>query len=419
MNSSVRSPSDRSLENIKVALSSIKGQMLRAVLTILIIALGIAALVGILASIDVIKSSLNSNFSSLGANTFTIRNRETTVRVGREGKQPRRHKAITYREAMQFADDFDYPGTVSVSTVASWSAVMKYKSEKTNPNIQVFGTDENYLLVSGYTLERGRNFSPQEVRGGDHVVILGKDLVGDLFKKEDPIGKEMSVGAGKYLVIGVLAPKGNSMGMGGDKVALLPIENVRSYFSRPDMTYTINVLADDPSLMDGTIGEATGLFRTVRKLEPGADDNFEITKSDSVATALIDNLSYVTLGATLIGIITLLGAAIGLMNIMLVSVTERTREIGIRKALGATKSAIRNQFLTEAIVICQIGGLLGIVLALIFGGLISFFMGGAFLLPWMWIGLGIGICFVVGLISGIYPAIKASNLDPIEALRYE
>ncbi len=419
MNSPTRSPLDRTLENIRVALSSIKGQLLRAILTILIIALGIAALVGILTSIEVIKSSLNNNFSSMGANTFTIRNRETTVRVGRGGKQPRRHKSITYQEAMDFSDEYDYPGTVSVSTVASFAATMKYKSKKTNPNIQIFGTDDNYLVVSGYELSRGRNFSDSEVRGGDHVVILGMDLVNDLFNREDPIGKEINIGSGKYRVIGTLASKGSSMGFGGDKVALLSIENVRQYFSRPDMTYTINVLANDPAIMDGTIGEATGLFRIIRNLRPGADDNFEITKSDSIATSLIENLQYVTLGATLIGIITLLGAAIGLMNIMLVSVTERTKEIGTRKALGATKSAIRNQFLTEAIVICQIGGLLGIVLALIFGFMISFFMNGSFVIPWLWIGMGLGICFVVGLVSGIYPAIKASNLDPIEALRYE
>lgn len=409
----------RSLENIRVALSSIKGQSVRAALTILIIAFGIAALVGILASIDVIKGSLNSNFSSMGANTFTIRNKETVVRIGKSGKQPRRHKPITYDEAMAFGEQFEFPGTVSVSTIASWSSTMKYKSEKTNPNIQVFGTDENYLDVSGYSLEKGRNFTKQEVQDGDHVVIIGKDLIADLFKKEDPINKEISIGAGKYVVIGVLAPKGNSMGMSGDKIALLPIENVRVYFSRPDMTYTINVLTVGPELMDASIGEATGVLRTIRKLAPQDDDNFEVTKSDSVATTLIDNLKYVTLGATLIGIITLLGAAIGLMNIMLVSVTERTKEIGTRKALGATSAAIRNQFITEAIVICQLGGLLGIVFAMVIAGLISWGMGGGFVMPWTWIGLGIAICLVVGLISGIYPAIKASKLDPIEALRYE
>lgn len=409
----------RSLENIKVALSSIKGQMLRAVLTIVIIALGITALVGTLTCIDILKASLNSNFSSMGANTFTIRNRETTVRIGKGGKQPRRHKAITYDEAIAFSDEFDYPGTVSVSTIASFAATVKYKSEKTNPNIQVFGTDENYLLVSGYKLEKGRNFSPQEVDDGTHVVLLGSDLVSELFDKADPVGKEVHIGAGKYVVIGILASKGNSMGMSGDKIALLPIENVRVYFSRPDMTYTINVLTEGPQFMEPTIGEATGIFRRVRGLQPNDEDNFEITKSDSIATSLIENLRYFSLGATLIAIITLLGAAIGLMNIMLVSVTERTKEIGTRKALGATRAAIRNQFITEAVVICQLGGLGGILLALLFGFGIAYAMDAGFVMPWAWIGLGITICFIVGMISGIYPAIKASKLDPIEALRYE
>lgn len=409
----------RSLENIRVALSSIRGQSLRAFLTILIIALGIGALVGILNAIDVMKDSLNSNFSSMGANTFTIRNRETRIRVGRRGKKAKNFRTITYQEAMAFSDRFDFPATVSVSTMASFAATLKFKSQKSNPNIQVIGSDQNYLACSGYEIDEGRNFSPVEVKGGSHVVLLGHDIVLTLFKHEDPVGQEISIGAGKYLVIGTLKSKGNSMGFGGDKMALLPIENVRQYFSRPDMTFTINVLARNPQLLEPTISEADGLFRMIRKVQASEDDNFEIAKSDSFASALIDNLSYVTLGATIIGIITLLGAAIGLMNIMLVSVTERTREIGIRKALGATSSSIRNQFLTEAIVICQLGGLLGIVFALLIGIGVSLSMNSSFAMPWGWIGLGVTICFFVGLVSGIYPAVKASRLDPIEALRYE
>lgn len=409
----------RSLENIRVALSSIRGQMLRTVLTIVIIAIGILSLVGTLTAIDIILGSLTENFTSMGANTFTIRNKETVVRIGRNGKQPRKHRAITYDEAISFSETFDFPATVSVSTIASWTATMKYKSEKTNPNIMIYGTDENYLDVSGYSIEKGRNFSPQEVDYGNNVVIIGKDLVSDLFKKVDPIGKQISIGAGKYVVIGVLASKGNTMGMSGDKIALLPIENVRQYYSRPGMTFTINVLTQGQAYMDMTVGEAIGHFRTVRKLQPGAEDNFEITKSDNVAERLREDTEYVVMGATIIAVITLLGAAIGLMNIMLVSVTERTKEIGTRKALGATRAAIRNQFVTEAIVICQLGGIAGIVLALLGGFAISLLMSATFIIPWTWIGLGVTICFGVGLISGIYPAIKASKLAPIEALRYE
>jgi putative ABC transport system permease protein len=407
-------------ENLRVALSSIRGQALRAFLTILIIALGIGALVGILSAIDVLKGSLSKNFTSMGANTFTIRNKETRIRIGRGGKKPKKFRTITYNEAMDFADRFEFPSTVSVSTMASMAATLKYKSSKTNPNIQVLGVDQNYLATSGYEIETGRNFSRIEATSGAHVALIGHDLVLNLFKNnEDPLGKEISVGAGKYIVIGTLKPKGNAMGFGGDKATMLPIENVRQYFSRPDMTFTISVLAKNARLLETTISEATGLFRTIRNVRPGEDENFDTIKSDSLASALFDNLKYVTTGATLIGIITLFGAAIGLMNIMLVSVTERTREIGIRKALGANRTTIRNQFLTEAIMICQLGGIFGIVLALIIAISISFIMNAGFSMPWMWIGLAFCICFVVGLISGLYPAIKASKLDPIEALRYE
>jgi putative ABC transport system permease protein len=220
-------------------------------------------------------------------------------------------------------------------------------------------------------------------------------------------------------VIGVLKSKGNSMGFGGDKVSILPLANVRQYFSRPNMTFTINVMVTNSQLMDAAVGEAMGTFRRIRKVVVGEDENFEITKSDNLANLLIDNIQKVTAGATAIGIITLLGAAIGLMNIMLVSVTERTREIGIRKAIGANAKTIRSQFLVEAIVICQIGGLLGIVLGIAIGNLISMQLGVGFIIPWFWIISGIILCMFVGLISGLYPAIKASKLDPIEALRFE
>jgi putative ABC transport system permease protein len=415
----VKAPSFLS-ENIKISLRSIRAQMLRTILTVLVIAFGITALVGILTAIDAIKGSINSNFTSMGANTFTIRNRETTIRIGRSGKRPRKYREISYREASAFIEKFNYPATASVSTLATFAATLKYNSEKTNPNIQIFGVDENYLSTSGYEVEKGRNFTVQEILFGSHSIILGKDLVPTLFKnKTDPIDKIISVGNGKYRVVGVLKSKGNSSGFGGDKVCLLPLSNVRQYFPRPNMSYTINVLAPSTAMLENATGEATGVFRVIRKLQTGEEDNFEITKSDNLANMLIDNIKYVTIAATLIGVITLLGAAIGLMNIMLVSVTERTREIGVRKAIGANKKVIRSQFLVEAVVICQLGGLLGILFGIIIGNLVSLFIGGSFLIPWIWVITGIAICFVVGVGAGIYPAIKASNLDPIDALRFE
>lgn len=408
------------LENVRIALGSIKSQALRTVLTMLIIAFGITALVGILTAIDAIKSSINSNFTSMGANTFNIRNRETSVRIGKSGKRPKRYRPISYEEAVRFGKEFDFASVTSISTMATPAAQLKYKSQKTNPNIRVMGGDENYLAVAGYELAKGRSFSVQEVQYGAHVVILGVDVVTALFKaREDPIDKVISIGSGKYKVIGVLKPKGNSSGFGGDRITMIPLSNVRQYFSQPDMTFTISVLSQNPQMMEIAAQEAEGVFRRIRQVPLGEESNFEISKSDNLANLVMENISTVTIGATAIGFITLLGAAIGLMNIMLVSVTERTREIGIRKAIGATQKTIKRQFLVEAIVISLLGGILGILLGIGFGNLISIFLESSFIIPWRWVITGVILCLLVGLISGLLPAIKASRLDPIESLRYE
>jgi putative ABC transport system permease protein len=385
----------------------------------LIIAFGITALVGILTAIDAIKASINSNFTSMGANTFNIRNRETSVRIGRSGKRPKKYRPITYDEAVRFSKEFVFPSITSISTMATPSAQLKYKSEKTNPNIRVMGGDENYLAVAGYELSKGRNFSVQDVQYGAHVVILGVEVVTALFKNEDPVDKVVTIGSGKYKVIGVLKPKGNSAGFGGDKICMLPLSNVRQYFPRPDMTFTISVLSQNPQMMNIAVQEAEGVFRMIRRVPLGEESNFEVSKSDNLANLVMENISTVTIGATAIGLITLLGAAIGLMNIMLVSVTERTREIGIRKAIGATQQTIKRQFLVEAIVISLLGGILGILLGMVLGNLTSFMLEIDFIVPWTWIVTGVVLCFFVGLISGLLPAVKASRLDPIEALRYE
>ena len=403
------------IENIKISLNSIRSQLLRTILTILIIAFGIMALVGILTAIDSIKYTIESNFTAMGANTFSIVNRK--MQFG--GNRAERFKNISYAEAKKFKELYTFPAYTSVFSWATGIGTVKYKSEKTNPNIGVLGVDENYLQTAGYEIASGRNFSHNELFYGSSAVIIGSSLKSKLFNKENPLGKTISIGPGKYYVIGVLEEKGSSMGFGGDKNCFIPLTNVRQYFPSPNRSFVISVMVKNTELIDAAMGEAIGLFRVIRKVKIGDDINFDVRKSDNLAKMLVENIRFITLAATIIGFITLLGAAIGLMNIMLVSVTERTREIGIRKTNGATSKMIRNQFLVEAIVICQLGGILGIILGILIGNLVSLITGGIFIVPWVWIIFGIFLCAFVGLISGIYPAVKAAKLDPIESLRHE
>jgi len=336
------------------------------------------------------------------------------------GERAKDYRNITYDEALAFKERLAFPAVTSISTFGTGTATAKYASKKTNPNIMVLGVDENYLITSGYELEYGRNFSKRELTNGDNVILVGKEVIKKLFfDNENPIDKQISVGPKKYKIIGVMKEKGSSMGFSGDKSCMIPIANLRQFASGKELSYTINVMVTNTLLIDVAIGEATGTFRVIRKVLPGDNNNFEVEKSDNLAQMLLENIQFVTLAATIIGLITLLGAAIGLMNIMLVSVTERTREIGIRKAMGATSSMIKNQFLVEAIVIGQLGGLLGIVFGILIGNIMSIILGSSFVVPWLWIFSGILLCVLVGLVSGILPAIKAARLDPIEALRYE
>ncbi len=377
------------------------------------------ALVGILTSIDAIEYYLTENFALMGSNTFNIKNRTMRIQIGRQMNRQRNFSPISFDEALTFKEEFNFAAHTSVHTFATHIATLKYKSEKTNPNVTVIGTDENYLTTSGYEIDMGRNFTISEVHFGAHVVIIGSELQKKLFKdNEDPVGKIISIGPGKYRVVGVLVEKGASV-VSSDRNCILPLNNVRQYFSRPNRSFTINVMTKDPELMDAAIGEATGLFRVIRGTPLGQEDDFEISKSDKLVGMLLDNLKYIRWAAIFIGAITLVGAAIGLMNIMLVSVTERTREIGIRKATGATRRTIRNQFLAESIVIAQIGGLLGIIFGIGIGNILSLVIGSSFIIPWAWILLGVVLCFIVAVLSGIIPATKAAKLDPIESLRYE
>ena len=405
-------------ENIAIALTSIRGNRLRTALTALIIAIGIMALVGILTAIEGIKEQTTQAFAGLGANSFTIENRGSDLGFGNGGHR-KIFPPITYEQASRFKESFKLPALVSVNLDLSGIAVVKYGNQKSNPNISYSGTNENYLLTSGYKLASGRNFSASEIEHAESVVIVGDEIRKRFFKTVDPVDHSIFIGNNRFRIIGVFASKGSS-GIGpGDRNCVIPVLRAKQIDTVSNPSFAISIMANSPTALNATIDEATSLFRNVRDLRVSNDNNFNVNRSDSIQKQLSGQIEGMTIGGMAIGAITLIGAAIGLMNIMLVSVTERTREIGVRKAIGATPAIIRKQFLIEAIVICLIGGVLGIILGMLAGNLMVLVIKGSFIVPWKWIMAALVVCTGIGLLSGFYPAKKASKLDPVEALRYE
>lgn len=406
-------------ENFQIATHSIRANMLRSVLTIVIIGLGITALVGTLTAIDALKASISENFARMGSSTFSIENQGLQVRMGNRRERRVNNPEITYQQATEFKKRYQFPAFVSISASGSQTAIIKYAQNKTNPNVRVMGINEHYLQTAGVDLGQGRNFSFDEANTGNNIAIIGSEVRKKLFsEKENPLGKIIIVDGARYRVIGVTESKGESIN-NSDRIVYLPIQNVRQHFARPNMNFRLQVTPVEFSQIETAVDEAEGTFRMVRKLSQKDESDFSITRSDSLSGMLIQNLSMVSVVATVVAIITLINAAIGLTNIMLVAVAERTREIGTRKAIGANSRLILQQFLFEAIVIGQLGGALGIVVGIALGNLLALALGSSFLVPWGWMLLGVFVCLVVGLAAGIMPAMKAAKLDPIEALRYE
>ncbi len=403
---------------IKEALQSIWVNKLRTGITIFIIAFGITALVGVLTSIDGIRYWLQTAFTTLGTNTFRVQNRFFEVRIGGRHRF-KRYAPITYLEATQFQTAMNDRGYVaSVFVNITFRAQAKYQSKKTPSNILLKGVDHFFLITEGYELEEGRMFQEEDLALARNVVVIGAAVKEALFPYGSPVGRIITIGKKQFEVVGVLKERGTMMGSGGDKVLWIPITTARKLFLQRNRSYAINVFVPDANMLLDAVEEAIGIFRIIRRLDPGEENNFSISLSDSFVNRLMENLRLLTWSAIAIAIITLLGALIGLMNILLVSVTERTKEIGIRKALGATLTAIRLQFFTESIIIGQVGGVIGMLLGILVGNILGWLLNIPFLIPWRWMLMASAVCLLVSILAGVYPAQKAARLHPVEALQW-
>ncbi len=420
-------------DSLSLAWRTVRSNKLRTGITVAIIAFGIMALIGIITAIEAMNQSLKESFSSMGANAFNIRFKDSRVRFGgnnsdvkkttrgRKEKKSNLDKPIQKEEAEYFKQNFNFPSAkVSIYRRGPGGQEVNYKDKKTNPQIVVWGGDEHYLQVTGYVIEMGRNLNDLDQQSGRNVCLIGSNVAKTLFgdRPDKSIDKIVRIGGLPYRVIGLLKSKGSSAMLRQDDVVVTTYTNVRN-FQNASRSYLVGVMVSNVNELDPASGVATSVFRSVRRLKPLDEDNFVIEKSDKFAEMFISFLSSITGSAGAIGLITLIGAAIGLMNIMLVAVNERTKEVGLIKAIGGKSKNVRQQFLFESMIISLLGAVFGIILGVMVGNVFGLILKTGFVVPWAWVIVGVVICSVVGLIAGIYPAMKAARLNPIVALRYE
>lgn len=407
-------------ENIRIALNSISTQLLRTILTILIIAIGITALVGILSAVSALENTISSDFSSMGANTFNLQRYEFTTQR-ESGKEVQKiNPVISYRNVKDFEEKYNFPFTqVALSFVGTQSAEVKYENTKSDPEVMVLGVNEHYIQNSGLEVSEGREFNYFDIENSTNLCVIGSDLAKAILSDVNPIGQTISVRGAKFKVIGVLKAKGSSFGNNQDLRMMIPIQKARTLFTGANINYSLSVKTDNKDMLEGAQDDAILTFRNIRNLTPIEENNFGIERSDDLINRIGSITGYLYVAAWVISMITILGSSIALMNILFVSVTERTREIGVRKALGAKRKTIATQFFMEAIIIGQLGGILGIILGVLIGYGVSAAADFQFSTPWLAMFSAFTIAFIVAVTAGLLPALKASKLDPVESLRYE
>ncbi|MCF8242442.1 MAG: ABC transporter permease [Melioribacteraceae bacterium] len=405
-------------ESVVMAFDSLTNNKLRTVLTLLGISIGLFSIIIVMTAIGAIQKSVEDTFNSIGTNNFIIQ-KYPAINVGGHGswRKYRNRKDLTVEMGERLIDMTSLPQAIGLQ-LDRGGRVVKYGNESTNPDVELIGVNLDEFIVSDRVIGEGRGFTKQDIEYSRNICILGTDIVDKLFPSIYPIGEEIRVGNLSLEVVGILEKKGSVLGASQDNFVIIPITLfTKTYGDSRSGNYTI--MAPSAELTQATMDEVIGALRVIRKVKPGEENDFEIITNDQLIDQFNDITQYFKLGAAVIAFIALVAAGIGIMNIMLVSVSERTKEIGIRKAIGAKRSYIRSQFVIEAIVLSQIGGLIGIILGVLGGNLVAVTLGVSVILPVEWILLGLTITTLVGVTFGAYPAFKASNLDPIEALRYE
>ena len=406
------------VEAFRMALASLRANTTRSVLTLLGMIIGVFAIIVSVTAVEVIDVYFKESMQFLGSSTYSM-SRYPPFRVENGRRQSRNRPSITYDQIDRLKSTMKIPVIISVVDDFNFGSV-RYKEKETEPNLVLIGTDQNFLGNFSYELEQGRFLTEQDVHYARSVAVIGKQLVDELFTNETPLGKTIRMDGQRYEVIGVLKEKGSFLGFSQDNRIIAPITRLFNVYGIPDRnmnSVSFRVLRSEtmPAAMEETIGR----MRVIRGVKPGEENNFELSTNDSFQSITDSFTGTLTTGGVVIGLIALLSAGIGIMNIMLVSVTERTREIGIRKSIGARRRDIMRQFLFEAFFLCQIGGILGILLGALVGNAVAVYFDITAVFPWDWAIIGLVMVTVIAVVFGGFPALKAARLDPIESLRYE
>ncbi len=406
-------------ETLQISLQSLRGNKLRTLLTVLGVVVGIFSIIVIMTIITMLQKSIESGLSDLAQNTFQIQKFPVFHSHGPgEWKKYRNRKNITLAQFERLSSDLTGASEIGAEQ-RKRGIVVKNGSLVTNPNIVLYGETVGGILTNNWKVTEGRSIRPTDVDNTNYVCLLGRDVINKLFPNIDPVGQTVRVDQRPFLVIGILEPEAAMFGDSRDNRVVIPITTFQAMYGKYNTSVNIMVMAKDKADYDRLIESAIGKMRVIRKVQPGQDNDFEIFSNESLIGQINDITGGIKIGAIVVSIIALLAAGVGIMNIMLVSVTERTKEIGIRKAIGARKKNIMTQFLIEAVTLCLVGGIIGILLGVGIGNIAGSFLHAKTAIPYDWVAIGLSLCVFVGVVFGTYPAYKAANLDPIEALRYE